>query len=226
MCEPVDNPKQMYNQWTDAMNRKFFDSGHPYDRDDFDRLRGKYDALLDIPACLFWDDFHRLYPDVKIILTSRSADSWFKSVSNTIIPWLQKPLLNILQYVERNRLGPELSMVKTAYKVICNNDYSGEYAKKRFVEHNDKVRHGVNSERFLELQLGDGWEPLCAFLGVPVPKIPYPRINNTNEFNQGANEADAVILGGLLTTWLAYPILAAGVVLGLVVWNKGHRVTF
>jgi hypothetical protein len=226
MCEPVENPKVMYNQWTDAMNRKFFNSKHPYEREDFDRLRGKYDALLDIPACLFWDDFNRLYPEVKIILTTRSADSWFKSVHNTIIPWLQKPSLSILQYFERNRLGPELRMVKMAYKVICNNDYSNNFAKRCFLEHNDRVRKGVRPDKFLELQLGDGWEPLCAFLGVPVPEIPYPRVNNTSEFNQGASQADAAILGGIFTTWLAYCVLVPGVVLGLLVWSNGHNVIF
>lgn len=85
----------MYHQWTEAMNCKYFGQGKPYDKEDFDRLRGKYDALLDIPACLFWDDFHELYPDVKIILTSRSPDSWFKSVKSTIIAWVQKPSLNL-----------------------------------------------------------------------------------------------------------------------------------
>jgi hypothetical protein len=224
MCEYLDNPKVMYNQWTDAMNRKFFNSARPYNRDDFDHLRGKYDALLDIPACLFWDDFNRLYPEVKIILTTRSADSWFNSVDNTIIPWLQKPLLNLLQYFDRNRLGPELRMVRTAYKVICNNDYSSNFAKRCYLEHNDRVRKGVSSDRFLELQLGAGWKPLCAFLGVPVPDIPYPRVNNTNEFNQGANQADAAILGSLLTTWLAYPMLIAGAVFGLLVWNNGQSI--
>jgi len=27
----------------------------------------------------------------------------------------------------------------------------------------------------------DGWEPLCTFLGVPVPDEPYPRVNSTND---------------------------------------------
>jgi len=29
--------------------------------------------------------------------------------------------------------------------------------------------------------LGDGWEPLCAHLGVPVPDQPYPQSNSTAE---------------------------------------------
>ena len=83
--------------------------------------------------------------------------------------------------------------------------------KKRYLQHNERVRAGVSSERFLEMRLGDGWEPLCAFLGVPVPNKPYPMVNNTNEFNQGASEADTQMLIALLKPWLAViiPVLVA-----------------
>ena len=29
---------------------------------------------------------------------------------------------------------------------------------------------------------GEGWEPLCAFLGVPIPATPYPKVNTTGDF--------------------------------------------
>ena len=37
------------------------------------------------------------------------------------------------------------------------------------------------TERLLVHSLGDGWEPLCAHLGVPVPDQPYPSRNTTGE---------------------------------------------
>lgn len=220
MCEPIDDPRRMYHQWTEAMNCKYFNQGKPYDREDFDRLRGKYDALLDIPACLFWDDFHRLYPEAKIILTTRSADSWFKSVKCTIIAWLQKPSLNLLQWIEPSRLRPEMLMTKTAYQITCNNDYTGPYAKECFLEHNERVRKGVDPERFLEFELGNGWEPLCKFLGVPVPNKPYPRVNNMEEFNEGAGEADAMIVGGMVKPWLNFALPLTVAALGLLMWKR------
>lgn len=220
MCEPIDDPSRMYNQWIEAMNCRFFGTGRPYDREDFDKLRGAYDALLDIPACLFWNDFQELYPEAKIILTTRSAESWFKSVKSTIIPWLEKPLLNFLQYFDGKRLGPEMGMVRTAYKVICNNNYHSDIAKERYLQHNDSVRKGVAPERFLELRLGDGWEPLCAFLGVPVPDKPYPKVNNMNEFNEGAGQADAAIVIGVLKSFLAVfvPVVVAASL--FFVWGR------
>jgi hypothetical protein len=38
------------------------------------------------------------------------------------------------------------------------------------------------SERLLAHNPGDGWEPLCAHLGVPAPNQPYPSRNNSSEF--------------------------------------------
>ena len=44
------------------------------------------------------------------------------------------------------------------------------------------VKATVPPERLLVHSLGDGWEPLCAHLGVPVPAQPYPSRNKANDF--------------------------------------------
>jgi hypothetical protein len=44
------------------------------------------------------------------------------------------------------------------------------------------VKAAIPPERLLVYQAGQGWEPLCAFLGVPVPAEPYPSENNRAEF--------------------------------------------
>ena len=41
-----------------------------------------------------------------------------------------------------------------------------------------KVIDAVPAEKLLVYRLGDGWEPLCNFLGVPVPDVPYPHEND------------------------------------------------
>jgi hypothetical protein len=61
-------------------------------------------------------------------------------------------------------------------------EYS-EIAKARFVEHYDYVRKVVPKERLLEHRPQDGWEPLCDFLEVPVPKDEgYPNSNDSGGF--------------------------------------------
>ena len=51
-----------------------------------------------------------------------------------------------------------------------------------FRRHNDDVRRKVPAERLLVYEITQGWEPLCDFLGVPVPDGPMPHLNDTASF--------------------------------------------
>jgi hypothetical protein len=44
------------------------------------------------------------------------------------------------------------------------------------------VKATIAPERLLIYEVGSGWEPLCAFFGVPVPDEAYPSENSTAEF--------------------------------------------
>lgn len=47
-----------------------------------------------------------------------------------------------------------------------------------FREHIEKVKTFVPPERLLVFDVSQGWGPLCAFLGKPVPDIPFPHLND------------------------------------------------
>jgi hypothetical protein len=51
-----------------------------------------------------------------------------------------------------------------------------------YQQHIDDVRARVPADRLVEWRPGDGWEPLCAGLGVAVPDSPFPHVNTTGEF--------------------------------------------
>jgi hypothetical protein len=55
-----------------------------------------------------------------------------------------------------------------------------------YVRHNNAVRAEVPAERLIEWQPGDGWEPICTALGLPVPANPFPHLNTTAEFRARA----------------------------------------
>jgi hypothetical protein len=42
----------------------------------------------------------------------------------------------------------------------------------------------VPKENLLVMELGEGWERLCAFLGKPIPYVPYPNLNNPKELQE------------------------------------------
>jgi hypothetical protein len=55
-------------------------------------------------------------------------------------------------------------------------------AKRAYEEHNAAVRAGTDPSRLVEWQPGDGWEPICAALELPVPDDPFPHVNSTADF--------------------------------------------
>ena len=53
-----------------------------------------------------------------------------------------------------------------------------------YERHNAGVRRDAPANRLLEWRAGDGWEPLCAALGLPVPAEPFPHVNTREEWNR------------------------------------------
>lgn len=49
----------------------------------------------------------------------------------------------------------------------------------------EEVRRVVPPEKRLEYSLGQGWEPLCEFLGTKVPDKPFPHENDLSAFEDG-----------------------------------------
>lgn len=56
----------------------------------------------------------------------------------------------------------------------------------------------VPREKLLIMDLKEGWEPLCRFLGVPVPDGPLPRANDS----EATEKMVKIILAKLLVIWL------------------------
>ena len=51
-----------------------------------------------------------------------------------------------------------------------------------FRRHTEAVVAAIAPERLLVYEVGEGWNRLCAFLGVEVPEEPYPSENSRVEF--------------------------------------------
>jgi hypothetical protein len=57
-----------------------------------------------------------------------------------------------------------------------------------FVRRNNEVIDSLPPERLLVFSPKDGWGPLCAFLGVPVPSEPFPRVNSRDEISANSDK--------------------------------------
>jgi hypothetical protein len=137
--------------------------------------------VSDIPASIFAEELIAAYPDAKIILTTRSTDSWLNSMMNTIFANRGR---NFLWDRICRTFGPTTSfghMVDLMFENFFLNDFP-RFGRRVFMEHNERVRRISPPERFLEFEAKDGWAPLCGFLGRDIPDHPYPRVNDTNAF--------------------------------------------
>ncbi|HEY0739484.1 MAG TPA: sulfotransferase, partial [Herpetosiphonaceae bacterium] len=89
-----------------------------------------------------------------------------------------------------------------------------------FNRHNEEVQRVVPPERLLVYDVKQGWEPLCAFLGVPVPDKPFPHLNDTAEFQQMVERRERK---ARRTVGAAASLVALGIA-GLVWMGRRHAV--
>ena len=74
-------------------------------------------------------------------------------------------------------------------QTIWTNELEGrfedrEFAIEFFNRRITEVKQTISSDRLLIHQPQDGWEPLCDFLKVPVPRTPYPWVNEGKEIKR------------------------------------------
>lgn len=137
----------------------------------FEKLLEGYQSCVDWPSVHYWEDLVDVYPDAKVILTWRSAESWWASMSKTILPHIKDVEDGAVgPWMIRQTLGPDLGDKASVIKA--------------YEDHVARVKATVPDERLLVFELGSVWEPLCAHLGVEIPETEYPRRNNAAEFNQ------------------------------------------
>jgi len=142
----------------------------------FAKLLARYRSVVDWPACTYWKRLWHANPDAQLVLTRRDPDAWFESMSNTIFPALQARSDD----EARNRWR-----VATR-RVIFHETFGDRFDRDSVIAvlraHERDVIESVPKEQLLAYDVSEGWEPLCEFLGVPVPGEPFPRVNSTAEF--------------------------------------------
>ncbi len=143
---------------------------------DWDAIFHGYRATVDWPAAAFWRELVERYPDAKVLLSLRDADGWYDSVMNTIYP--------VMKQGPRERAPETLhDFHEMVYALIFERTFEGRlkdraHAKRVFEEHNQTVIDAIPASRLLVYQPGDGWEPICRVLDVPVPDEDVPHLND------------------------------------------------
>lgn len=178
MAEVLSEGPTRIPQWTEVVN------GRP----DWSAIFDGYSATVDYPGCYYWRELADAHPDAKIILSLRDPESWFRSVNETIFSAGMRGMI-------------DQSAAKTFFDGSVFADFGDRIEDRDFMidyfgRWNQSVIDSVPSERLLVFEAKQGWDPLCAFLGVPVPDIPYPRVNSRDEMHGHHDRATGLPEGG------------------------------
>jgi Sulfotransferase domain len=172
MTEMAKTPEH-FRLWTAARD------GEPVD---WRRLYARYRATVDWPGCLFYRELMATFGRAKVILTVRGPDRWYDSVRDTLYSLKTATEEYLAAAGSAGRPVPVLYENR-----IWTDTFAGRFTDRQFAigvyqRHNQQVRDTVPADRLLEYRISDGWQPLCEFLQLPVPAQPFPRLNDTQAF--------------------------------------------
>ena len=128
-----------------------------------------YDALTDLPAAAFYQELDKAYLGSKFILTVRHSNPWIQSVSRHLAE-----VENIGWPPEKKKYDAFLLQ-----RIYGCTKFDPKIFEDRFQSHATEVTEYFSNRLndFLKFNIcdGQGWEPLCRFLELAVPKCPFPR---------------------------------------------------
>lgn len=157
---------------------------------DWDKLFEGFESMVDWPGSFFYADLMEVYPEAKVILSVRDGESWARSMRDTI--WgvhygdLVIRHLSDARTVIDSKWAEYIRLMKEMWQrmEMAGNETSEEEMVTGMDRYHQEVRERVPSDRLLVWSVTDGWEPICEFLGVPVPDGPFPHLNDSKMFTE------------------------------------------
>lgn len=132
----------------------------------------EYEAYLDWshPSTNnLFKEFDKLHPGSKFIFTTRSMDSWLKSIEKHV-----KRTPNLKQLRKENPDNLWLS-------------FDTEFWIKTYQSHHKDVYDYFKSREedllVFDITNGDRWEKLCDFLELDIPSVAFPEVNTAKSFS-------------------------------------------
>jgi Sulfotransferase domain len=165
----------------------------------WDQIFDGFQSLVDWPGSFFYKELADQYPDAKILLSTREPDGWVRSMRDTIWGIFYGDMLIRDLSEARERIDPKWheysNMMRGMWErsglITAGEDTTSEDMANGMEAYNQAVQAAIPSDRLLVWSVSDGWEPLCEFLGIPVPESDFPHLNDSKVF------ADRVIDGSL-----------------------------
>jgi hypothetical protein len=142
-------------------------------RADWNAIFEGYNSVVDAPGCRFWRELAEHYPQAKVLHSVRDADEWFDSTQTSVFAPDSHSL---------NPAPPYDRFFEHNLRPYGDHIHDRGFMTAWFRRHSAEVEQTIPKDRLLVYEVGQGWEPLCAFLGVPVPATPFPLTNTREEY--------------------------------------------
>ena len=184
----IENGPEQVPFWVDVLDGKMDSEGF---RQAFEKWGLR--ASVDYPTSYFYKDLIQAFPKAKVLLSIRDPESWYNSVKNTI--WWGHQLgkqfpMSLFYYFDseaslRWRMIDKLTSHKAFKKGLFDTISAGEEESIKFYEEwIEEVKSVVPPENLLIFHVKEGWSPLCQFLDLPEPSVPFPRSNDTEKMQK------------------------------------------
>lgn len=170
MHEIVEHPEQVAH-W------QMLAAGAPVD---WAAVFDGYKSQVDWPGAHVWRELADAFPQAKVVHTVRPDDKWWASFNKTIG--------KLMARYEDLPLPPHIHDILAAWNDLAGKGTFGgaigdeKIARAAFLQRTRDVRQALPDDRVLVFDVAEGWEPLCAFLGVDVPDMPFPHHNLRADF--------------------------------------------
>ncbi|KAF5603998.1 hypothetical protein FPCIR_1059 [Fusarium pseudocircinatum] len=202
--------------WVPLMRRKLHDPTNFQEAIDFDSVLANCEAVTDGPANVFGEELMSYYPNAKVILNRRrDVDAWYASMKKTCLEVFSWPMW-ILSWFDTS-----ICWLWWNFELVMKDYYRGDfdqYGKQVSEEHYKRLEERLADDQrpYLDWSVEDGWEPLCEFLGKPVPGVPFPDGNKGGgQFQENMEEATKDIVMNALRNMGVCSALVLSIVLGL-----------
>lgn len=131
------------------------------------RIATAKDSFEDWPWPLVYREMDASFPSSRFVLTTRDPDRWLTSYRAMIAA--QGPPASELSTIRCQLFGVDPAIA------------SDEELVARFIRHNAEILEYFKNRSgqllVVDWEAGDSWPKLCDFLGMPIPDVPFPHLN-------------------------------------------------
>jgi len=141
--------------------------------DDALAVFGGYDAAMDEPAMLMYEEIMAAFPEAKFLLTISDAESWFENYVELSRELRATGTISLKAFF--HSLPRNCSRMQSWGCNFANpSPEDKDTCLKSYHRHIQRVQDVIPPERLLVYNWSDGWSALSHFLGTRIPEEQFP----------------------------------------------------